>query len=302
MRYRPFGNTGSAISAVSLALTDDPARKTPQDWASLIYTALEHGINAFEIVGLQPAIIDGVGLAFRNIDRHLVLISLRLGPTPQGRDFSAEGLTGAVTSVLARTDLNYLDIAMLDDPASEELSPEALNALKVLRHTGPLRNIGVIGSGESMDAYITTRAFDVLGSEYNLLSGWKERNRLKAAQERNMPVLAYNFFSEHVEALGKPPVLDTVKRWFVKSHQHLFSDVGTYAFLFETSGWTAEEICLAFALTEPTIATVQITTQQTSRLGQLVDKVEREMPPGVASRIEMARFGAQGLAQSAGKA
>jgi len=66
---------------------------------------------------------------------------------------------------------------------------------------------------------------------------------------------------------------------------------GGYDFLHETRGWTPEEICMAYALTQPALATVQITTDQAARLAELCDVAEREMPPGLASRIEMARFG-----------
>ena len=50
MRYRPLGNTGMSISAMSLLLADsrraDDGRRTG---CTLVYAALENGINAFEV-------------------------------------------------------------------------------------------------------------------------------------------------------------------------------------------------------------------------------------------------------------
>ena len=64
MRYRPLGNTGMSISSMSLVLSDSGGMREA-DWVSLIYAALESGINAFEITSSQPTLIDGVGQALQ---------------------------------------------------------------------------------------------------------------------------------------------------------------------------------------------------------------------------------------------
>jgi hypothetical protein len=64
----------------------------------------------------------------------------------------------------------------------------------------------------------------------------------------------------------------------------------TYAFLGDTPGWTAEEACLAFALTEPALATVQCRTTDPAMLARLAMAVERDLPNGLSAQIEMARF------------
>ena len=97
MRYRPFGPSATVVSAISLALGDDPTRSRPSDWVSLIFAALESGINCFEVVGRDPAIMDGVAQALQSVERRLVFITWRLGTytTTDGltRDFSGDGLT-----------------------------------------------------------------------------------------------------------------------------------------------------------------------------------------------------------------
>ena len=65
MRFRHLGSSGMVVSAVSMSLADSPARSRPSDWTSIIYTALENGINAFEVVGRHPAIAEGLGMALR---------------------------------------------------------------------------------------------------------------------------------------------------------------------------------------------------------------------------------------------
>ena len=68
---------------------------------------------------------------------------------------------------------------------------------------------------------------------------------------------------------------------------------GTYAFLENTPGWKADEICLAYALTEPCLASVQVRPSSLVELERLAAVVERDMPPGLAAQIEMARFSPQ---------
>ena len=303
MRYRPLGGTGTVISAVSLALNDVPGRRRMEDWRDLVYRALESGVNAFEIVGLNPAIVEGVGEGLRSIDRHLVFVALRLGPTPKGRDFSPAFLARSVESVIARTGLGFLDLCLLDDPGENELPADSLAILKALRAAGRTKLIGVRGQGTALDAYISTGAFDALAMPYSLASGWLDRHRLKAAAEQDMAVLGYDFWPEAFHEPERKAVQATVKRTLwgkVKTSEYVspITGAGTYAFLHETPGWTAEDICLAYALTEPAIASLQISTESAERLTELADISEREMPNGVASRIEMARFTGQKAANA----
>jgi aryl-alcohol dehydrogenase-like predicted oxidoreductase len=291
MRFRPFGATGTAVSALSIALTDAPNRRRAADWQALAFDALENGVNTFEIAGVNPAIQDGLADALRTVDRHLVFVSLRLGATINGgRDFSADHIARTVEATIARMDIDYLDLLLLDDPGEEELSAEALAVCKALRAAGRTRMIGVRGKGTAMDAYISTNHFDVVALPYSLSSGWIDRHRMKAAGQKDMAIIGYDFFPEQFHrAQDVAPVRRTL--WGKPKVIHSLSNAGTYAFLHDTPDWTAEEICLAFALTEPGLATVQIPTEDVGRLADLAAVTERDMPAGAASRIEMARFG-----------
>ena len=92
--------------------------------------------------------------------------------------------------------------------------------------------------------------------------------------------------------LAAPPEKPLIQRlWWggKKTADDLRADA--YAFLHETYGWTAEEIALAYAMTQPALASVQINTDSAERIEALCAVCERDMPPGLAPRIEMARFG-----------
>ena len=68
---------------------------------------------------------------------------------------------------------------------------------------------------------------------------------------------------------------------------------GTYRFLDTTPGWTAEQLCLGYALTEPSLATVQVEVEDPEHLASLAEITERDLPAAVAAQIEMARFSAE---------
>ena len=71
------------------------------------------------------------------------------------------------------------------------------------------------------------------------------------------------------------------------------ADVGGYEFLSKTPGWSGEDICLGYALTEPSLSTVRITADTRADVERLAAVVERDLPNGVCAQIEMARFSAQ---------
>jgi aryl-alcohol dehydrogenase-like predicted oxidoreductase len=300
MRYRPLANTGMAISAVSLSLADSTALRA-SDWIALVYAGLESGINAFEVSGCDPALIDGFGQAIKAVERNLLFIAWRLGwvvaPTgAMARDFSAESLTATLEAALARTGLDYIDAGILDDPAASELPPQALEAMTRLRDAGRIRMLGVSGGDGATDAYISTGAFDLIATTFNLMSGWKERHRLKAAVDRDMAVIGYGYQPDIARDLAHAPPKPTP---WGRGAPHPLAGAGSYAFLDETPQWTAAELCLGYALTEPSLCTVQIAADRVEQIEQLAAVSERELPSNVPAQIEMARFSPASLPAAA---
>jgi aryl-alcohol dehydrogenase-like predicted oxidoreductase len=288
MRYRPLGPTGMAISVVSLRLDDGAVRPRPTDWQAFLFAAFERGINAFEIVGRHPALIEGLGLALEAVERRLVFVSLRLGVSP-ARDFSPDGMRHLIDSVITRTGMDYLDAVVLDDPHSEELSPYALETLRGIRQSGRARMLGVGGEDEAIDAYISMGAFDLLHTPFSLTSGWKERLRLKAALEHDMGVIGYGYYPE---GLIRAPAAAPQRMSLFGGRSNPLAHMGGYAFLHEMANWDCEALCLAYALTEPSLASVQISVDSIDALEALAAVSERDLPPGLGAQIEMARFGA----------
>tara|TARA_R110002051_G_scaffold1274_1_gene7045 strand:+ start:1488 stop:2420 length:933 start_codon:yes stop_codon:yes gene_type:complete len=308
MRYRPFGPTGAAVSAVTLSLGIDNIARGPTAACELIYAALESGINSYRLETADPVLAEIVGHALQHIDRKLVTVSLALGRGDgrrgSDRDFTAEGMTGAIDRALNVSRLGWIDMVLLEEPADDELPQSSLNALKALRATNRVRQLGVSGDGEVMDAYVSTGAFDVLVTPFNLNSGWQIRSRLRAARDRDMAIFAYDYFPSALDTEKKAAALDRpVKKGLFgfgggggRSRDDPLKDVGTFAFLHRTPNWSAEAICLAYDLTDPAICSILVQANDAERLNALALVPERDMPPGLAAQIEMARVACAGSA------
>lgn len=283
MRYRPFANSGMAVSTVSLRIDETRTREA----RGLVLAGLEAGINAFEIAGTSPALLSGVGEALGSINRRLAFVAWRM-EAREALGLDMETLAARVTRVLEGASLGHLDLLVIADP---EGSPpmDALLRLKDLQDTRLVRMLGVAGDSEHVDAYIATGAFEALETTYNLASGWAIRNRLKAAAARDMAVIGSDPCPKALRD-AKPQPLG--KRSLFKPKPHPLKGIGGYHFLHATPGWAAEDICLAYALTEPAITTVQVEADGAARIQRMSDIPERDLPTGVAAQIEMARFSA----------
>ena len=289
MRYRPLGVSGSAISNLTLSFGAASLARGREAGLDLLYSALEAGINSYRLETADPVAAEVLGEALSHVDRKLVYVSVTLG-TGEARDFSAEGMTAAIDRVLHFSGLGWIDMAVLHEPGETELAQASLAALKALRKTGRIRLLGIAGGGPVMDAYVSTGAFDALLTPFDINAGWPIRNRIRSAREQDMAVFAYDFYIDRRTRAPDAPVFkrglfglgggkrppDTPKK-------------DAFGFLYRTPNWTAEAICLSYVLTDPSVSSVIVTPTGADRLAVLAAAPERDMPPGLAAQIEMAR-------------
>lgn len=294
MRYRPFGTSGAAVSNLTLSVGQSTLARGRGQALDLLYTALELGVNSYRLETADPVVAEVLGEALSHVDRNLVCVGLTLGVgdgRKAQRDFSAEGMTGAIDRALHYSGLGWIDLAALEEPAEHELPRSSLDALKAMRATGRVKLLGVAGDGDVMDAYVSTGAFDALLTPFDLNSGWAVRHRVRAAREQDMAVFAYDYFSDRrKKTRGADPVVKKGLFGFGASkHPDRKAANDAFGFLYRTPNWTAEAICLAYVLTDPTITSVIVAADDSDRLTMLAATPERDMPPGLAAQVEMAR-------------
>lgn len=294
MRYRPLDRSGSTVSCISLVLPD--VSMGDKERTKLIYAALECGVNAFEIQTADPAVAACVGRALSSVDRQMVMVGLRLTWSRHARGpyqgAGASGLGALIETTLQRSGLGYLDTVMLGAPDSDPPTDEAIAVLDAARGRGRARMLGVAGEGAETMRHVEGGAFDVLALRYNVHAENDTRNRIKRAAAHGMAVVGYDRYpSRQAEPASQAPAgggFDLGRLLgFKRSHA---ASPSPYAFLNETPGWTAEEISLAYALTEPTLATIQVDARSPAHMQKLAAAVDRQLPTGMSAQIEMARF------------
>ncbi len=300
MRYRPFGRGGGALSSVSVRLGAGAAMRGPDFVRGLIYAALEQGVNASVLESADPVLAEMVGEALSAVERDLVTVAVTLGAGDGRRgavrDFSPGGLTHAIDRVLHVSGLGWIDISLLDQPGENELPQVSLQALKAQRSAGRTRMLGVAGDGEVMDAYVSTGAFDVLATPYHVNASWQVRSRIRAARDYDMTIMAYGFYPSLLSRGQRvAPAEAPVRRGLFgfgsgrDTPATQAPPTDSFAFLHQVQGWTAEQLCLAFVLTDPAMTSVMVDVDTVERLNQIIDVPERDLPAGLAAQIEMAR-------------
>ena len=278
MRYRPYTSTGLSSSAVTLSLR--PGQPAP-DAYRLVCTALECGVNSFSFVAGDVGAAEALRQAVGVVGRRMLILMLRL-------DLDGPPFERQVRSALAASGAAYLDALMLDQPAPGVLTRSELAELEAIRHARLTTRLALAGDAPITDEYLPQIDFDLLAIRYNICSGWPERNLLKHAAERGMTVLGYG---PHIDPAEPPPV--SVVRGLARLiRRPQMASPEVYAFLDQTRGWTGPQITLAYALTEPGLASVIVEPDTPEALESLSDAVERELPAGVAAQIEIARFAA----------
>ena len=298
MRYRPFSHSGMALSAVSLELCGDddapaPAqgevqREAPRpalgatDWRDLVHAAFEEGVNAFELVRPTPALLEGFAEGATAVSRGLIFVSLRIADAHDPAALGEE-----VAAAMAKAGLKFLDLLTLEAQPEQPVGVPAV--LRALRDHGVTRRLAIAGDGDAIEPYVQTGGFDAVKTPFNLLSGWRERRLIRAAVDRQMGVIAVDPRPPAVQALIEASQARARPGWFKKPPSPL-AGIGSYAFLETTPGWTPEQLCLGYALTEPAVTSVQARISDREALPDLAGVADRDLPAAVGAQIEMARF------------
>jgi aryl-alcohol dehydrogenase-like predicted oxidoreductase len=284
MRYRSFAIAGMAISAMSLVLNGDDAERSADGWRDIIHAGFEEGVNAFELIRPSPALLKGVCEGAAAVPRRLLFVGMRI----EGTEETAP-VTRQVEEAIDQTGLGFLDLLSVDaGPFPPRGVPAAMKALK---DQGLATRLGVAGEQALLAPHIEAGGFDALITPFNLLSGWRERNMVRTAIDRQLAVIGCEPFPVRAREFAQAAKTQAKGGWLAKSSP--LAGAGSYAFLRHTPGWNAEQICLGYALTEPALASVQMSVADREHLAGLSEVVERDLPAGVSAQIEMARFSAE---------
>jgi aryl-alcohol dehydrogenase-like predicted oxidoreductase len=290
MRYRPFGRSGMAVSSLSLILSGDEEHKTAE-WLALVHAALEQGVNAFELANPSDTLMAGFAEAIGVVRRTLLFVALRARP-----DVDGQKLDTWVTKVVEGTGIEELNLLNLS--ADTQDFDESLGAGLRLRDLGLVRRLGVTGSGSLLQEHVEDPLFDAIELPFSIASGWRDRNLVRTALERQMGVIALDPCPSQIFAEAKQDKKEVRGGWFKRPEP--LQGAGSHAFLMSTHGWTAEQICFAHVLTEPAVTTVQMPVRDIEHMVSLAEVPDRHLPSQISAQIEMAHFAGERPERRAG--
>jgi aryl-alcohol dehydrogenase-like predicted oxidoreductase len=283
MRYRPFARVGMAVSALSLSLDATDDTWAAGDWRDLLHAAFELGINSFELMRPSAALLRGLADGVSAVPRHLLFFGLRIEPAENEIHLARE-----VCRLIDETGLRHLDLLSLQ--ATPGLSAGPSPAMRALKDEAKVRGLGIAGDCDLLTTHLKSGGFDALVTSFNLLSGWRERHMVRGAMEKQVAVIGCDPWPAQAESLAEAAAKPKAG-WFSKPQP--LAGVGSYSFLAQTQGWSAEQLCLGYALTEPALASVQVKVGDADHLAALSEITERDLPPAISAQIEMARFSAE---------
>jgi aryl-alcohol dehydrogenase-like predicted oxidoreductase len=284
MRYRPFARTGMAVSTITLLLDGADEAKKPSDWRDLMHAAFEEGVNAFEIVRPTLHLLTGFAEGISAVKRSLLFVGLRVDS-----GMESEGLEAWGEEVASHSKLGELNLLTVD--AGVARSEGMLAALQRMKTSQLAHRLAVAGDGDLLDEDIEAGHFDAVVTPFNMLSSLRDRNMVRKALENQMGVIASDPFPAALNGLIDAAEVETKPGWFKKPKP--LAGAGTYAFLTATRGWSAEQLSLAYALTEPAVASVLVRVEDRKHLADLAATTDRDLPSTVSAQIEMARFSAE---------
>lgn len=297
MHYRPLGRSGMALSAIGLEIGHQSQSLNGRQISAMVVAALECGINCFHILGLDTALLDQVGAALAHIDRSLLYISVAILSPGQDHAIEPYNLTTLreqLKHAIRGTGLQYLDLLMFTDPAHTSISNGIWAFLDHLREARLVRAVGLDAASQMNSDHIRDQIIDgrfqVLRTDFSLDTSWDRRHLMSLAVKRGISILGKDYFPEpyRQEHLVVPNLWR--RKWFFFRAKEALDGVGTYAFLYRTPGWTAEELCLAYALYQSDLASIHICPTTIKALQALSEVPGRHLPPSVPAQIEMARF------------
>ncbi|MFT4091407.1 MAG: aldo/keto reductase [Asticcacaulis sp.] len=297
MRYRPLGKSGTALSSLALNIGPGAIRLGRNHTYRLIMAALENGINTYHFDVSHPDILRAAADAFSDIDRKILFLSVNahndLSQDPQA-DYALRPLRERLRSIVQDYGLGYIDLLMFHAHGFNKIPDSTWIFLEGLKNARLLRYLGASANTDHIKDVVEHGRFGILRTVFDLDTNWDKRHLLDHAIARGLNILGHDYFPTAYQKSSDTVPKAARRGWFGGKAADPLAGSGTYAFLHQTPSWSAEELCLAYTLSQPCLTSVLVSPETPERLNALAEISERNMPPSVPAQIEMARFSAQG--------
>ena len=281
-----------SLSALGLRLNWDMVNHNERQLSAIVIAALENGINCFHFDYIDTKLVDVVSGILSNVDRNLIYISATAQGAPRSEAAHSHALVPLrerLKQALKGSHLEHLDLIIFEDPIASPIPEESWYFLDSLHRAQMIRSFGFDASDTHLKALILDGRFQVMRTSFNLDTNWEKRHLLDLATKHGIATIGRNYFPAAYQNEHDVVPKSARKSWFFFKPSNPMEGIGTFAFLYRTPEWTAEELCLGFALHQPCLSTIHIWVQDAKQIQSLCMVPERYLPPSVPAQIEMAR-------------
>lgn len=307
MHYRPLDPQGNVSSPLAIVFKDGLKRAQVE---AMAIAALEQGLNCFVLdyssLSLNdqiPGALDralGLSDALAHVQRSIVQLIVKIPQNPQ------VGWT-LVAQLAQDPQIRYLDILSLPtDLYAHHL--EVQRSVHLLRGASHVRLVSCyehpldLYSDDyqhrdqrvvQLNALVKSRLIQHMILPFSIVSGWRVRRLITESAQQGVAISVEDSVPESLmtqaDADQKATNPGFWSRLFSKAEASPLSGTGTYAFLHQTPGWSAESLCVSLVLQEPGITNLMTTPRSMAHLNALSQASCQELPLGVQAQFEMAR-------------
>ena len=293
MRYRPFGHSGIALSALGLRLDVAQLRNNLRLAEKLIVTALENGINTYHFDGFDMPFLKEMAAVLTLVDRKLLFVSVTPDLPGHPGDFSGyvmPAFKDRLRDLVKSTGFLWIDLLLFAQPGASLVPPDSIEFINHLRRAKMVRYAGAIAETADIRPLVESGAFNVIQTSFDIDSTWEKRHQIDYAIHRDLCVIGSDYFPSIYRKASDVVPAKARTGWFGTKAKDPLAGAGTHAFLHQTSDWTPEELCLGYALSLPSLSCILIDPETPEKLETLAAVPERHLPSSVPAQIEMARF------------
>jgi len=162
--------------------------------ADTVHFALDHGITLIDTAegyGTSEAII---GRALKGRDRDSYFLA-----TKASRDFSRQGILGAMDNSLRQLQVDYVDLYQMHGYSTKCPIEETMSTIEELRQQGKTRYLGVSNYNvEQMQAALKITRIHSLQPRYNILDREIEAETIPFCEQEGIGILVYSPLAQGV--------------------------------------------------------------------------------------------------------
>ena len=291
MQYRRCLHSGLALSALRLRLSAHAYRKTPGAVREIVERGLENGINAFQIDSADAGFLNQIAQVLKVVDRGVLFISMTARDNygvAYENGINVDTLKQRLTEAFRLPGLQRLDLLSFQAAEYRALTAEDHAFLHHLIQGGMIGQVGVQIETADFPNILDIGQPTSLLTNFDVTASKARRHMLETASRMDLSVFGQNYYPARLLQGGQGES--------IRSHLQNVQDgdapqgPSKYSFLFNEIGWTAQEICLGFALSQPALVNVGVVARDSDHLDRLAKVVGRTLPRALHAHIELGTF------------